>query len=187
MTDRSENELMLRIREGEVHLLSTLFERYQVPLFNFFLRLTQDRALSEDFVQDVFMRVLKYRHTYRGDGTFKGWIFNLARNVCMDHFRKNHREIRGIDEQVTAQVPDDSDRMDWIEREQSAEMVRAALAKLSHEYREVLILSRYHDMKYEDIAIMLDCSVAAVKVRVHRAVKALRKYYLALEQEQKTG
>lgn len=177
---------MLRIRDGEVHHLRVLFERYQVPLFNFFMRLTQDRALSEDFVQDVFVRILRYRHTYRGEGTFKGWIFNLARNVCMDHFRKNQREIHGLDDHVTANYAD-PDHEEPMEREQDVRILKQALARISHEYREVLVLSRYHDMKYEDIATMLGCSVAAVKVRVHRAVKALRKQYLALEHADARG
>jgi RNA polymerase sigma-70 factor (ECF subfamily) len=63
---------MIAVREGEVQKLRFLFERYQVPLYNYFLRLTSNQVLAEDFVQDVFMRILKYKHTYRGDGTFKG-------------------------------------------------------------------------------------------------------------------
>ncbi|MBN8587534.1 MAG: RNA polymerase sigma factor [Rhodothermia bacterium] len=185
MSELNENELMLAIREGELHHLSTLFELYQIPLFNFFLRLTNDRVMSEDFVQDVFIRVLKYRHTYRGEGTFKGWIFNLARNICMDHFRKTKREINGIEEQTLAQIPDEN----WeghLESDQAAHYVQLALSRLTPDYREVLILSRYHDMKYEEIATMLNCSVAAVKVRVHRAMKALRTHYFTLTREQGT-
>ena len=75
MTEATDDELMQRVRDGDAAPLGVLFERYQVPLYNFFLRLTGRTAVSEDLVQEVFLRVLKYRHTYRGQSQFRTWLY----------------------------------------------------------------------------------------------------------------
>src|SRR5919201_584773 len=80
----SEEELMLQVREGIGEMLAVLFDRYQQPLFNFFVRLTGDRALSEDLVQDVCSRTLRYRHTYKPGSAFRAWMYQVARNARQD-------------------------------------------------------------------------------------------------------
>jgi len=83
-----DEDLMLQVRDGEVAMLGVLFDRYQTPLYNFYTKMTQDRALSEDLVQDVFLRILRYRHTYRPDTPFRAWIYQIARNARFDAARK---------------------------------------------------------------------------------------------------
>ena len=85
----SDHELMIAVRAGEVRRLGELFERYHKPLYGFFVRLTNQPSASEDLVQIVFYRILKYRHTYRDEGKFSAWIYHLARKVAADHFRKH--------------------------------------------------------------------------------------------------
>jgi len=80
---------MLKVRDGDLGKLSFLFERYHRALFNFFLRSTGNRDLSEDLVQEVFLRILKYRHTFRPDSQFSAWMYHVARNAQIDHFRKH--------------------------------------------------------------------------------------------------
>jgi RNA polymerase sigma-70 factor (ECF subfamily) len=75
------------VRDGRVEKLAVLFERHQVVLYNFFLRLTGNRSASEDLVQDVFMRILKYRAGYQGRDRFAVWMFRIARNAHIDHLR----------------------------------------------------------------------------------------------------
>ena len=70
----SDQLLMLTVREGDIEKLGILFERHHRRLFNFFLRLTARRHLSEDLVQEVFVRLLKYRHTFRENSTFTAWM-----------------------------------------------------------------------------------------------------------------
>ena len=173
----TDDALMLQVRDGDVGQLGVLFERHHVPLYNFFVRLTGSTTLSEDFVQEVFLRMMRYRHTYRGQGQFAVWMYQIARNVRTDHFRKWRRETPmpedGID--VPDRTPGVSDR---LEKDQAAELVHAALAKLPEDKRELLLLARFQEMRYDDIAQLLDCSVGTVKVRVHRAMKELRTSYL---------
>ena len=85
----SDHELMLAVRAGEIRRLGDLFERYHKPLYGFFVRLTNQTSASEDLVQIVFYRILKYRHTYRDEGKFSAWIYHLAQMVAADHFRKH--------------------------------------------------------------------------------------------------
>lgn len=173
---------MIQVRDGELHKLALLFERHHVALYNYYVRHTSDRDLSEDFVQEVFLRIMKYRHTFRGEGEFLPWMYHIARNVQIDHARKWGRETK-LDEETHDQPGDDLIPDDHVEQLQNVSMLQKALAKLSPEKREVLILSRYQEMKYAAIAELLGCTVEVVKVRVHRAMNDLRKYYFQLAGE----
>jgi RNA polymerase sigma-70 factor (ECF subfamily) len=183
VTETTDDELMQRVRDGDVAPLGVLFERYQVPLYNFFLRLTGRTAVSEDLVQEVFLRVLKYRHTYRGQSQFRTWLYQIARNARADHYRKRWRETALDDEKGRAVPSNEPSVHDVLEGSQQAELIRQALQRLPDEKREVLVLSRYHDMRYEDIGHMLGCTEGTVKVRVHRAMKDLRAAYDVLLRE----
>ncbi|PYY04978.1 MAG: hypothetical protein DMG64_03810, partial [Acidobacteria bacterium] len=88
-----DEDLMLQVREGVGEMLGVLFDRYQSPLFNFYCRLTGDRTASEDLVQDVFFRILKYRQTYRPGTPFRAWMYQIARNARQDYHRKHPQSL----------------------------------------------------------------------------------------------
>ena len=92
---------MLGVKNGDTQKLGLLYERYKKGLFNFFYQLCGERDLSEDMVQNVFMRILKYKHTYSEDSKYVTWMFQIARNVNNDHFRKNkkHQQLTRHDPQ----------------------------------------------------------------------------------------
>ena len=183
MTEATDDELMQRVRDGDVAPLGVLFERHQVRLYNFFVRLTGRTAVSEDLVQEVFLRVLKYRHTYRGQSQFRTWLYQIARNARADHYRKRWRESE-LDDETSRTVPSTAPSVsEVLAGSQEAELIRRALQKLPEDKREVLVLSRYQDMRYEDIGRVLGCTEGTVKVRVHRAMKELRAAYDALVRE----
>src|SRR5437660_10610452 len=92
MTLAPDEELMLQVRDGAGETLGVLFHRYQTPLFNFYSKLTGDRALSEDLVQEVFLRILKYRQSYCPGTPFRAWVYQIARNARIDHLRKLPRQ-----------------------------------------------------------------------------------------------
>lgn len=171
----TDEELMLDVRNGVGEMLSVLFQRYQTPLFNFFLRLTGDRAASEDLVQELFYRVLKYRQSYRPGTPFRAWVYQIARNVRVDWAKKRRPEQELEPEMGPTVIP-----MDLVEQRQESELLRRALLKLSDEKREVLVLSRFQELKYEEIAQALDCEIGTVKVRVHRALQDLREIFSEL-------
>jgi RNA polymerase sigma factor (sigma-70 family) len=176
MAAETDTELMVAVRDGDLVKLGVLFERHHVGLFNFFLRLTGNRPLSEDLVQEAFIRILKYRKTFRQPGEFRPWLFKLARNAVAAHFRKHGRDHLPPAE-PDEPVCESPLAIEELERAENASLLRAALLRLPYDRREVLLLSRFGELRYDQIAGLLGCSVGAVKLRVHRAVKELREVF----------
>lgn len=177
----SDHALMLAVRDGELDALGELFERHHGPLFGFLVKLTGQRTAAEDIVQTVFQRMLKYRHTYRENGSFTAWMYHLARRCAADHFRKTGAAPRPTDPAELAAHADDAPNAGATAaiRDDHA-LLHAALARLDHNDREVLLLARFEELSFAEIAAILDCSVGAAKVRAHRAMKELRDVFLRM-------
>ncbi|MFN8059818.1 MAG: RNA polymerase sigma factor [Vicinamibacterales bacterium] len=181
VTTTPDDWLMVAVQRGDLDKLSVLFERYHRPLFGFFVRMTGDRHVSEDLVQDVFLRLLRFRHTYRPGSQFRTWLYEIARNVVRD---RRHPAGRETELDPSVDIPVDGDApVRAIAAAQEQQLLARALAVLPDDKREVIVLSRYQGMKYEDVAAVLGCQVGAVKVRVHRAMKTLRATVEALQEE----
>jgi RNA polymerase sigma-70 factor (ECF subfamily) len=178
----NDNQLMEDVRDGRVEKMAILFERHHVALFNFFLRLTGNRAASEDLVQDVFTRILKYRATYQGEDRFAVWMYKIARNAHIDHLRKR-KETFPFDEQFDQAPSPDPAPEDRVVREQESALLARALARLSPKKQEILVLSRFQNLKYREIAELLDCPIGTVKGLVHRAIQELGDIYAKLSNE----
>ena len=172
MTLALDEDVMLQVRDGAGEMLGVLFDRYQIPLFNFYSKLTGDRALSEDLVQEVFLRILKYRHSYRPGTPFRAWVYQIARNARIDHFRKFPPQSTLNPEMLSAVVPTDS-----AQAHEEVELLQRALQQLPEEKREILLLYRFQELKYEEIASLLGCELNTVKTRIHRALQELRKAF----------
>ena len=176
----SDNKLMEDVKEGKVEKMAVLFEKHHVSLFNFFMRLTGNRNISEDLVQDVFMRMLKYRSTYQGRSKFTLWMYQIARNAHIDFLRKKKNTLP-LDEQWSEPITSEASPAEKLEGGQEVQLMRQALAQLPLKKREVLILSRYQNLKYEEIAELMDCHIGTVKAHVHRAIKELGEMYFELQ------
>ncbi len=172
---------MRSLQAGDTAQLAVLFERYHLSLFRYLLSLSGNRSQSEDLVQDVFFRVLKYAKTYNPDHSFAVWLYQLARNAHFDSNRKRRAEMPSPDGFDFASSDPFPEMM--MERKQNVATLRAALKQLPEEKREVLLLSRFHDLRYEEIARILKCEVGTVKVRVYRALKELRQVFSELQGE----
>lgn len=177
-----DSEVMSRVRDGETERLSELFERHHRRLYNFFLRLVGNRAVAEDLVQEVFVRMLKYRHTFRSGARFAPWMFALARNAAADHWRGRPRELPESPDAPEPAAPFEHP-LSGLEQAERTAQLHAALARLPEEKRELLLLARSGEIRYDGIGELLGCSVGAVKVRVHRAMKELRTAYEAVAGE----
>ena len=171
-----DSQLMEEVRDGRVEKLAVLFEKHHIALYNFFLRLTGNKGTSEDLVQDVFCRILKYRSTYKGESKFTTWMYQIARNAHIDFLRKRKEELPLEDQWQETQSPEASPT-EMLERNRDIAMMRQALSKLPLKKREVLILSRFQNLKYREIADLLGCHIGSVKANVHRAIKELGKIY----------
>jgi RNA polymerase sigma-70 factor (ECF subfamily) len=185
VTTKTDTDLMNQVRDGRVGVLGTLFERHHTSLYHFCLRMTGNRQVSEDLVQDIFMRMLKHRKSFQRDTAFTPWMYRIARNASIDYLRRASRAPDAIEE-MDEPVGSGPSVEEQAAQSESATLLRKALLRLPVERREVLLLSRYQFKTYEEIARSLDCSVSAVKIRAHRAIKQLRKVYQDLAQEAST-
>jgi RNA polymerase sigma-70 factor (ECF subfamily) len=176
----SDNSLMLKVREGDLQKLGLLFERYKNILFGYFFKLSKDRAASEDLVQMVFMRVIKYKHAYRGDGSFKTWIFHIARNIQVDQWRKEKKSgLKVSTYHIEDRLASDKENN---HQEEKLQLLERALDLLPDEKKELIVLSKLKGMKYKEIAQMMNLSEPIIKVRAFRALKELKEKCKEIEQ-----
>jgi RNA polymerase sigma-70 factor (ECF subfamily) len=181
---RPDHALMLAVRDGDLDALGELFERHHGPLFGFLVKYTGDRVAAEDIAQTVFQRMLKYRHTYRDDGSFSAWMYHLARRCAADHFRRASTAPHATDPADLSEHADDAPHAAQRAsvRDDHA-LLHAALARLDRDDREVLLLSRFQELSFAEIAGILECSVGAAKVRAHRALRELKDVFFQLQKE----
>ena len=175
----TDHQLMLSVRDGNIEKLGQLFEDHHKRLYNFFLRQTGNRQASEDLVQDVFLRMLKYRHTYRDEGSFDTWMFSIARNARINYLRKNSVQYELLDETDNL-VSSDPNPEEVYDHECDIAVLEKAMAVLPEDKREVILMCRFNNLRYEEIGKILGCTVGTVKVRVYRAMKELTEKYFEL-------
>lgn len=172
--------IMEAVKRGELQQATLLFERYHKRIFNFLARMTMDRALAEDLTQNVFLRIIKYRTSYREGNKFQSWIYQVARNVFSDHYQAHKNRFSDF-----VDVEKISDHMADLEeheaQDEKEKLLHQSMARLSEEQRELLVLTRFQQMKYEEVAAIMDTTVANIKVKVHRAILKLREYYFEME------
>lgn len=170
---------MLKVKSGDLEKMTLLFERHQHALYGFLYHMTRHRETSEDMVQNVFYRMLKYRHTFNGSGEFKSWMYYLALNVIKDNIKKNRRNTHEYDiTEFSEKIGDGQSTDEKLHQEQALKILLDAMNNMSPGDREVLVLSQFQKLKYSEIARILNITEGAVKVRVHRAFNQLKNIYL---------
>src|SRR5689334_24002147 len=135
---------MMLVRGGDSSHLAVLFERHHLGLFRYLMQLSRNRALSEDLTQEVFFRVLKYAGTYDPDLPFVVWLYRMGRNAFFDTLRSRCAERMGAETlELRSREPMPEE---VFARKQDRLLLEEALQTLSEEKREVLVLSRFHDL-----------------------------------------
>jgi len=167
---------MRQVQAGQTGRLGLLYERHKEGLFAYFYRCSNDRYLSEDLVQNVFIKVMKYKDQFKGTGAFNYWLYRIARNTWLDTVTKN--------DPMKQAVEIDSSRFEGSYSLRAAHMVsdgdrkqklKRALDMISPDKKDAIILSRYHGMDYKTIAEMSDCSESAIKSRVMRGLAEIKE------------
>lgn len=176
----SDEEWMQGLSAGDFQCAAHLFERYQVSLFNFFRRMGCEHAISEDLTQTVFERVIRYRASFRSDSSFKSWLYQIARNVSKDFFNKNRIKVADFAEAEGIQETD-APMSAQMEAAEDVQMLHQALAQLPDDQREILVLTRFQEMKYSEAAKVLGLTESNAKVKAHRAIKQLRDIYFKIQ------
>jgi len=171
----SDEALMRDVRDGNVAALGALFERHHERVHALCHRLVRRSDVADDLVQETFLRVLRYRETFREEAAFTTWLYRIAWNACHEHWRQRRR-----DESVPA--PHEAGESSALSERHV--LLDDAMGRLEPEQRAVLVLTRYHDLKYDDVGRVLDCTPAAARVRAHRALNELREIYRELERRE---
>lgn len=172
---------MVKVKDGDLDKLGLLFERYKKPLFGFFYGMNRDAAISEDLVQNVFFRILKYRYLFREEGEFRTWMYHIARNVSHDHFRKIKWTVKDDVDHWKDRLSSDENKQAELQQDEEKKILAMALERLPEDKREILLLSKYEEKKYREIGEILGCTESAVKVKVFRALQELKEVYRKLE------
>jgi RNA polymerase sigma-70 factor, ECF subfamily len=181
---RSSEDLMARIAEGDDHAFEILVNRHQTSVLNLIYRFIGDRTQAKDLAQEVFLRVWQSAKSYEPKAKFTTWIYRITVNLCFNELKSSRRRnwfqfLRfGEDQEKTAEDavidPSPSPEDLLIDREQS-QQIKEALHGLPENQRMALILKRYDDLSYEEIARILGCSVSAVESLLVRAKRTLQE------------
>lgn len=175
----NEKELMFQVKVGQLDKLATLFENNKMQLFNYFLRTGNNRALSEDLVQETFMRILAYRTSFSGSSTFKSWMYGIARNTVAEHYRKNKNQALNCD-MDDEELANEQTLGEEFEAQQQNALFNQSLASISADDREIILLSRFQQLNYQEISTLLDCNLNTLKSRMRNAVNKLQMNYQKL-------
>ena len=173
MQELPDHELMGRIRAGDQDAFAVLIRRHQTPLLNFFRRLGASNE-SEDLVQDVFLRLYRYRDRYVHNAKFTTFLYTLARHVWADRWRKLQRILR-IEDRARREMTTECDGN--MGRVRDAMDTRQALEQLPDKLRIVLVLSICQGLRYGEIGEVLGIPEGTVKSRVFLALKSLKEIY----------
>lgn len=178
----TDEQLIQWVADGDTSCLATLFERHHRSVYQFCLRMTRHRSHSEDLVQDVFLKILKKASSFRGEGYFKGWMFNIARNLTLDYLRKTKRQaIDPIDDEIMEQhLADHRSAEQAAAGTQKLSLVTQALARLPAAAQEVIWLGRFEFESYDELGQALGCNAGAARVRMHRAMALLNSTFAVL-------
>lgn len=177
----SDEQLIDWASKGDASCLGTLFERHNKCVYQYCRQLTRQDAQAEDLVQEVFLKILRKAGSFSGRGSFKAWMFNIARNVTFDYLRKNSRQGRAETVDETAeQLVDYRTAEQAAAGMQEAGALKQALTNLPAGVQEVIWLGRFEFDSYEDLGRALGCKTGTARVRMHRAMQLLTQEFTAI-------
>jgi RNA polymerase sigma factor (sigma-70 family) len=172
----SDQELMAIVQAGDFSPASEIYDRYSARIYNFAFRFLKNSEAAEDAVQEVFVKMLKHANQFHGDAKLSTWLFSITANWCRDYLRKADNKQKDS-EDVLLTLPSSSELSPErnLQQKEDQQRVQRALATLTPEQREAILLSRYQGLSYAEIAQIAGCSEGAVKTRVFRAMETLKK------------
>jgi RNA polymerase sigma-70 factor (ECF subfamily) len=180
----SDLELMLRVARGDTDSFEALLRRHRTPLVNYFCRMVRDPALAEDLAQELFLRVYQARESYQPEAMFTTWLYRIATNLALNALRD--RKAAEVTADPVGQ--DSEDGEPWVSRwpdprptvEQRLiqadreRMIRHAVDALPEKQHAAVILHKYQELDYRQIAKILEVSESALKSLLFRAYETLR-------------
>ena len=177
--DTPDNDLIKAYLHGDADAFTVLYERYKRQIYSFLLKmLAEQNSAIDDLFQQVWIKTMKNLHRYRDQERFLAWVFSIARNTALDHFRKQKKNyiFSDLDREDTPDVENVSAEEPWrdMDRSELMEAVEAALILLSPEQREVFVM-RQDGLSFKEIAELHNCSINTALARMQYAMKNLQK------------
>lgn len=179
-----ENDLILRIKQGDQQAFSEVIFKYQKKIFGLALGFFHDRDDAMEIVQETFIRVYEKLDHFDTDTRFKNWIYRIGMNLCVDHYRKFKKDHRYQDElsrlagQNQNGLNDPEGHMDKVELK---DVFKKGIAGLPKRQKLIVVMKHYGGMKYREIAEILNVSTGSVKSLHHRALQKLKRVLVDLE------
>jgi RNA polymerase sigma-70 factor (ECF subfamily) len=174
-------ELMLRVKDGDSSSFGLLLEKHRASVVHFLFRLVQEQAVAEELAQEVFLRVYRSRSSYEPTAKFTTWLFRIATHLALNSLRdRKHEKGQERLDDDSQEIPGRqiSDRRPSVEQQLvfgvKLEEVRRAVAGLPEKQRAAVLMHKYEEMEYSQIARVLGCSESAVKSLLFRAYETLR-------------
>ena len=182
---RTDVQLMLDVKAGDERSFELLLRKYRTPVINFLYRMVRDSAIAEDLAQEVFLRVYRARQEYAPSAKFTTWMFRIAMNLALNALRDNrYRQLEiSMDQPVETNESEQpalevADRTPTAEQQLVArtrtELIRYAINVLPEKQRAAVLLHKYQELDYGEIAKILGCSESALKSLLFRAYETLR-------------
>lgn len=182
--ESTDAEVMLRVKAGDDAAFDFLVRKYRRPIINFMYRMAHNSAAAEDLAQEVFLRVYRSRSSYEASAKFTTWLYRIATNLGMNYTRDTRHErpenIMNLDEpdEETGQSPDLADRTPSVEEEimrrERLRAIRQKVEALPERQKVAVLMHKYQQMDYRQIADVLKLSESATKSLLFRAYETLR-------------
>jgi RNA polymerase sigma-70 factor (ECF subfamily) len=181
----NDAEVMLRVKAGDESAFDFLVQKYRRPLVSFMYRMTRNTAAAEDLAQEVFLRVYRSRQTYEASAKFTTWLYRIATNLAVNHARDTRKERPEVT--VSLDEPDEETgtTMDVADSTMTAEenlvrrerlaAIRSKVEALPERQRLAVVMHKYQQMDYKQIADVLKLSESATKSLLFRAYESLRE------------
>jgi RNA polymerase sigma-70 factor, ECF subfamily len=176
-----DTRLMLGVKHGDGLCMDMLLDRHRRPVIQFLYRMVRNHAIAEELAQNVFLRVYRSRTTYEPTAKFTSWLFRIATRVALNSLRDRRHETNQYSLSATPerdserQIPDSRPTVDQLLiRDVKLEEIRQAIAELPDRQRAAVIMHKYEELEYSQIAVALNCSPQTVKSLLFRAYSALR-------------
>ncbi len=175
-TTVDDDDLMARTAEGDEGAFRQLVERWERPVHSFMARMLGSDEEAEDVCQEAFLRAFREAPRYRASGRFRSWLFRIAGNLARSRLRRR-RIIRWLRfDQSAHELPSPIAGPDVSrDREETRRLVRQSLEHLPVRQRQAIVMRRYHEMSYQDIAGSMQTTVPAVESLIQRGMASLRR------------
>jgi RNA polymerase sigma-70 factor (ECF subfamily) len=179
--------LMERVKDGDDGAFEELLTRHYQSVYRLAYRFLYDSPEAEDITQEVFLRVFRAAQTYSPKAKFSTWLYTITKNLCFNELRKKRSvTVFSIEDEMLPELPSmDESTVSKLEEEEVKKRVLDAVRELPANLRIAVLLLKYHGLSYEEVAVILGCTVNAVKLRVHRAKKFLTRSIGHASQETK--